>query len=290
MKKLLFIILFLFNLTWLEGAQAQELIAYSHFTGDYWQIWVMEPDGNNKKQITVSESDKRDPTWINQGEGLAFRTNNGELFTIRLDGSEETRHLEKYGIINNPHFLSSTNEVVFVRFDPRGSDLGDIWLAQLDGSESQVLTRDNVLSYQPRFSPDGAMVAFVRADRGTKNHQLWLMDREGNNRSQLTRQDGLHTLPEFSPDGESIYFTSSATGNYEIFTYQLSDRKIQQITNHPGLDTGATVSLDGKRMAFVSNRSGSQQIWVMGTDGSSPVQVIFDDYESVDPEWGSVKE
>lgn len=131
---------------------AKELIAYSHLTGEgYWQIWVMDADGKNKRQITRSHQDKRDPAWIDHGSKIAFRTNNSELFLVDLDGTNEREILGKYKNINNPHFSRATNEIVFVRFDPRAIDTSDIWKSDIDGKNTILLTRDRRLKYQPVF-------------------------------------------------------------------------------------------------------------------------------------------
>lgn len=276
-------------------AFAEELIAYSRLTDGYWQIWVMTPDGKNERQVTVSKQDKRDPVWMDKEGTLLFRTANGELFKVGLEGQNEKRLLERYGIINNPHFSAVTQKILFVRFDPRVPDINDIWKSDLKGEHTVLLTKENRAQYHPVFSPDGSKIVYVKANEDKKSHHLWIMNNDGQNPRQLTDGAGLDTLPDFSKDGETILFTSNRDSkSFEIYEINLETGKIDQLTRDPRLDTNACFSVDGKRIAFVSTRSGSQQIWVMSASGGdrneADLRQLTSGEESVDPVWGEVED
>ena len=292
MRKAILLLLILLSLS--QAAFAGEMIAYSRLTDGYWQIWVVEANGENKKQITFSQEDKRDPGWTEDGKKIAFRTNNSELFTIDLDGSHQERILEKYGVIASPTFSKKTNEIVFVRFDPRLTDVSDIWKSDGEGKNVVLLTKDNKPKFQPCFSPDGGKIVFVKADDDRKNYHLWLMSAsrgqsDGQNAAQITQGKGFDTLPDFSPDGETIAFTSNRGGDFDIYTVDLGTKKVAQLTNNSSLDTSSSFSPDGERIVFVSNRSGNQQIWLVNKDGSGLNQLTFEKDDSVDPAWGEIK-
>jgi Tol biopolymer transport system component len=70
----------------------------SHGTGNY-EIYVMNADGSNIRQITDSPSDDIYPTWSPDGRMLAFATNrdgNWEIYMMNADGSNQTN------LTNNP--------------------------------------------------------------------------------------------------------------------------------------------------------------------------------------------
>ena len=335
MKKVFPFLFVLFLINASVCAEAKEAIAYTHLTNDYWQIWVMDSDGNNKRQVTTSPQDKRDPTWVidlsstkdnikevntafslgekgrytgfhnvfgkekasNGGEKIAFRTNNSQLFTVDLDGRNEEEILKKYGVITNPNFSKAANEIVFVRFDPRGKDISDIWKSDLKGENSKLLTKDKLGKFQPRFSPYGDKIAFVKADPDKLNYHIWIMNSDGSDPRQLTEGKGFDTHPSFSFDQKQITFSSNRNeNNFEIYSitfggdnFGISSKKIKQLTHFSGLDTQSNFSVDGKKIVFVSNRSGNQQIWSMNSDGSDPAPLTIEAGESMDPAWGDVE-
>jgi Tol biopolymer transport system component len=269
------------------SAFAQEVIAYTRYTDGYWQIWTMAPDGSQQQQVTSSSVDKRSLVWINAGRQLAFRTNNGRLFLINRDGSDEHEILEQYTNISDLDFSEQSGQIIFTRFQPASVDVSDIWRSSLNGKDAVILTKDRVLKYQPKFSPDGKQIAFVKADKTSLTHQLWLMDTDGGSPRQITHiPEGFDTLPDFSPDGKSVVFTSNRDREgYDIYLFNIAPKKITRLTRDSGLDTHAVFSPDGTKIVFVSNRGGNQQIWVMGRDGSSIVQLTDGADESLNPVW-----
>ncbi len=273
-----------------EACSAKELIAYSHLTDGYWQIWSMSPDGKNQRQLTFSEKDKREPAWIKKQKRIAYRDNNGQLFTMDLEGKHEIKILGKYNNINNPAFSDKNSECIFVRFDPTGIDISGIWISDIKGTRPRLLTKTRGLIYQPAINTAGDKIAFVASDDTKMNHHIWVMNENGENLHQVTQGKKLHTLPSFSPDGKQITFTSNRIGNdYEIYLVDIDSREISQLTDNGALDTTSRFSPGGEKIVFVSNRGGNQQIWVMDDDGSKPVPLTQGENESVDPAWVNIE-
>ena len=153
-----------------------------------------------------------------------------------------------------------------------------------------LLTKDKLGKFQPRFSPQGDKIAFVKADPDKLNYHLWIMNSDGSDPRQLTEGKGFDTHPSFSADQNQITFSSNRSeNNFEIYNIDLETKKIKQLTHLPGLDTQSNFSSDGQKIVFVSNRSGNQQIWIMNSDGSDPAQLTSEDGESMDPVWGEVE-
>lgn len=287
MKNKLFLLFYilLLNAFLAPNVFASNDILYTKLTDGYWQLWTTDSTGVIPNQITSSLKDKRTAVWADNGNAVIYRTNNGKLFMIDLKTKHEQELLSKYTYINNPNYSDVKKQVVFVRFDPRGVDLSDIWIADLDGSNSRILTRDRILKYQPKFSKDGNKICYVQASKEKTKHNLWIMDSDGNNRIQLTDSKSFDTLPAFSPDGKYIAYTSNKDGgDYEIYLYDIKKKKDSRLTNNKGLDSTASFSPNGKEIVFVSNRSGNQQLWIMNIDGTN-LRQITNGQESIEPVW-----
>lgn len=269
-----------------QGASAGEAVIFSRLTDGYWQVWAMNTDGSNPKQITDSKLDKRDPVCMDNGKKILFRTNNGQLMVKNLALIEEAEVLSKYNLINNPAFCDAKDKVLFVRFDPRATDISDIWTSDLDGNDPRILTKDKRLKYQPVFNRSCDQIAFVKADDDGKSHHLWVMSDNGENMRQVTEGSGFDVLPDFLPGDQGLVFSSNRVGkDYEIYQVDFNAKAVTPLTDNEFLDTSPAVSADGKRILFVSTRSGSQQVWVMNTDGTESGQLTNGDAEALDPQW-----
>jgi len=104
--------------------------------------------------------------------------------------------------------------------------LGDIYVLPIAGGEARALTHSIAYEIQPRYSPNGRLIAFTSDQGGGDN--IWVMDRDGKNPRQVTEEDfRLLNSPVWTPDGEFIaarkHFTATRSlGAGEIWLYHRS--------------------------------------------------------------------
>jgi len=75
--------------------------------------------------------------------------------------------------------------------------------------------------------------------------------------------------PAIAPDGKTIAFTYKG----DIFTVPVSGGRATQLTTNAAHDTRPVWSPDGNRIAFASDREGSFDVFVMSSDGGTPVRL-----------------
>jgi hypothetical protein len=61
---------------------SDDAIAFLRLTRDYWQIWLMNPDGTNSRQLTSSPSDKESPSWCPGNEVIHYYTSFGVAMLV----------------------------------------------------------------------------------------------------------------------------------------------------------------------------------------------------------------
>lgn len=71
---------------------------------------------------------------------------------------------------------------------------------------------------------------------------------------QLTTEDGYDAEATVSPDGKQIVFTSTRSGDLELYTMDLYGNNVKQITSELGYDGGAFFSPDGTKLVFRASR------------------------------------
>ncbi len=86
------------------------------------------------------------------------------------------------------------------------SYLGDIWVANDNGSGVQRLTVHRARDIYPRFSPDGQWIAFSSNRHG--NYDVFVMPAAGGQARQLTFHSAPDTVVGWSPDSKRVVFQS----------------------------------------------------------------------------------
>ncbi len=144
-------------------------------------------------------------------------------------------------------------KMVFI-VNTKGTTYLDIADVAADGALSR--RRDLVPSarweqaYTPRFSPDGARVAYsVWTEGGYRD--IRLVDVSTGVFEQITHDRSLDLNPVFSPDGKTLYFASDRTGIYNIYALDLATRTLEQVTNARIGAVQPAISADGKTLAYV---------------------------------------
>ncbi len=83
---------------------------------------------------------------------------------------------------------------------------------------------------------------------------IFVADLDGNITDQLTTNIGYDAEATVSPKGDKIVFTSTRSGDLELWTMNIDGSDKKQITNELGYDGGAFFSPDGTKLIFRSSR------------------------------------
>ena len=83
---------------------------------------------------------------------------------------------------------------------------------------------------------------------------IFVSDLNGNITAQLTDEPGYDAEATVSPKGDKIVFTSTRSGDLELYTMNIDGSDVKQITDELGYDGGAFFSPDGTQLIFRSSR------------------------------------
>jgi len=88
--------------------------------------------------------------------------------------------------------------------------LAHVYRVPIAGGTAECLTQESgvALNYQPRYSPDGRLIAFISDRRGQNN--LWVMNADGSNPRPVFIEQAVRAAePSWSADGQYIFVRRS---------------------------------------------------------------------------------
>ena len=138
--------------------------------------------------------------------------------------------------------LSKTN-VVFVY-------AGDLWIVGRDGGTASRLTTGNGVETDPKFSPDGSLIAFTGEYDG--NVDVYVVPATGGVPRRLTYHPGQDLVVSWTIDGKQILFRSNRTSTNNVpklFTIGVDGGFPTEVPLPMGV--AGTYSGDGSRLAYV---------------------------------------
>jgi len=251
------------------------------------EIWSMDYDGSNQKQLTRYGAITGQPAVSPDGKLFAFMTYAGGNPQIRIHTTDTSR---RQTFVNRPSSLVATPE-----FTPDGKhllfastidDWTQLMMADIDGGGMRRLSNVKAIEVSPRVNPKtGTDLLFISGRSGRE--QLWHMNLDGTDREMLTTNEGYVANPSWSPDGHHIAFSWTRgyePGNYNIFVMDIADRKYVQLISQSGRNENPTWAPDGMHLVFSSMRGRVTQIYSMLADGTN-IRQLTTQGNNLQPVW-----
>lgn len=89
---------------------------------------------------------------------------------------------------------------------------------------------------------------------------IYIKDSISGESKLLIGGDGYDAEPTISPDGKYMIFTSTRSGDLDLWRYNFETKEIKQITFLPGYDGGAFFSHDSKRLVWRASRPENEEL------------------------------
>ena len=145
-------------------------------------IWIMDVDGSNKKQLTNYLGYDTSPEWSPDGNKIAYGSgnlSNLDIWTMDLDGSDK-KQLTTGALVTDFDWSPDGRRIAYVSWLTKDPKAKEIWIMDADGSNKELLLR---VPYNPysvgislAWSPDGSKIALDYHLIGVVNSDIYVID------------------------------------------------------------------------------------------------------------------
>jgi Tol biopolymer transport system component len=265
------------------------------------EIFVMRPDGTDRRQLTYNTFWDGSPHWSPDGRQIVFASERdstpgqpgrrSEIYVMSASGGGVRKLTDGLHTARMPRWSPDGTRIAFDRFDPDRRRFR-VYVMGRDGANPRPLTASDGDDFAPDWSPDGARLLFLsnRAPRGWWTMYVMLADGSGEQELAVDACPYNVSDPRWSPDGARIAFTCDNSWGWGIYVMQADGTDAVRLSPPNGpeaftYDAMTVWSPDSHQLAFVSFRADALDIYVMSAVGGTATRLTGDAILDLISDW-----
>jgi eukaryotic-like serine/threonine-protein kinase len=237
------------NVTWTPDGR----IVFVSNEGGNPNIWITNPDGSERKQLTANDAANFSPVVSRDGKYIVFslwRGGKRNLWRMQVDGRNPVQLT--FGIVDS--FPSISPDSRWVIYTGENNAKPTLWKVSIDGgTPTRIMDRNATMGV---VSPDGKYIAYTypeSADATAPANRLAVMPFEGGEpikTFQVNVGGTVLSVVQWANDGKSILYTVTGNNVTNLWSQPLDGGPPKQATEFKEmLMTGFAWSPDGKQLA-----------------------------------------
>ena len=202
-------------------------ISYTSYKRHNPDLWLLDMRKGQTARLSSFPGLNSAAAWSPDGSQYAVTlTKDGdpEIYVFRKGSDKGQRVTFSPGIDSSPTWSPDEK---YLAFTSDRSGKPQVYIMDVDGGNVQRLTYESS-NDSPSWSPTLDVIAFV--SRGPdRKFNVWTISTNGANPRQLT-SEGDNENPQWSPDGLHLAFSSTRSGQDEIYTMDFTGQNVRRIT------------------------------------------------------------
>lgn len=277
------------GLTGLPGIFLTKIAMSCDLTGKK-EIYTMNFDGTEAKQVTSHRSIALAPDWSPDGNKIVYslytrhtkNVKNIDLYEYDFKTSKARLLSNRTGINSGASYAPNGKKIALTM-----SFLGNPEIFTMDLSNQTVSRLTNAAGFDvdPSWSPDGNRLAYVSSKSGKP--MVYTVDIDGTNDKRLTFAGRYNATPSWSKQNNKIAFAGWIDSVFDIFIMNPDGTNIERLTKGQGNNEDPHFSPDGNFIVFSSSRAGKKNIYVMNIDGTFTKRLTYGLGNCVAPKWSA---
>jgi len=266
-------------------------IAFSSKVGRFKELFVMDMDGSNMRQLTNDRSLSLSSSWDPAGKRLVFtsyRNRQPDLFIIDVATKAVKQVTNTNGTDIGAKFSADGNSIIAAISPNQNSELAQL---SLSGAVLRHLTPSSRgIDVSPEFSPDFSQIVFCSDRAG--GPQIYVMGADGSAPHRISFvKSNYCTSPAWAPKGDKIAYVCRGDGGFQLFVSAPDGSNPRQLTSG-GDNEDPSWSPDGRYIAFSSTQGpgAGTSIALIRDDGSNFREITTSRLGDGEPSWGPMPE
>ena len=247
------------------------------------ELYLMDYDGRNQRQLTAHKSTSGYADWSPTGDAVAYISYYAGVPGIYYADLEDNgRKIPIYtgGTLNlSPSFAPDGRSIAFAHATDANVD---IWTCPRQCETPQRITRTPSIDTNPVWSPDGTLIAFTSDRSGQPN--IYVMNADGSNVRRITFDGDYNDGATWRPDSSHLAYASRRGGRFQIASTSLVDLTTTVLTDGPDSHEEPSFSPDGRHIVFTLRRGRDAQVVVMDATGRNWRQ-LTQEGRNMAPDW-----
>jgi Tol biopolymer transport system component len=189
-------------------------------TARTWDIWVANPDGTGRRNLTHDAAEDTDPAWSPDRRRIVYASSTlsrcqesgcrFDLYAIGRAGRHRVRLTSTPQDEREPDWSPDGTGIAYTRSVGvggvfRAHPQSRVWVMRADGSGQRRLTDDD--AFAPDWAPDGNRLLYLREARSGGNPRLYVINADGSGRQRIGNAQVWGRSARWSPDGTRIALT-----------------------------------------------------------------------------------
>lgn len=272
-------------------------------SGQNWvsEIWEMDYDGANARQLTKDQSECITPAWLPPKPGftsggflyVSYKLGQPKIFIASFKNLDKTSRLSLMGGNQLMPAISRQRDKVAFISDITGNP--DLFIQPFslekgaEGKPQQIFSAKKASQGSPTISPDGRSIAFVSNKDGSPKIYVMEIPEAGTSLKEIkpkliTKRNRENTAPVWSPDGTKIAYCARQGGERQIWIYDCVTGQEKQITDGPGHKENPSWAPNSLHLVF--NTAGDKaELFIIHLNQTKAMRIGSESGERRFPAW-----